>query len=153
MRIYTECWRAIGAPLIVSILLNFTGFAVRAATPSATPATTPTVTADANAAAAAPEDSGLAAVYSDRLNGHRTASGRIYHRNGLTAAHKTLPFGTRIKVTDAATGKSVTLTVDDRGPKQAGRILDITPRAAHLLGMPRSGLARVTVQLVGTATR
>jgi hypothetical protein len=71
-------------------------------------------------------ETGLAAVYSNRLHGRKTASGERYDRNALTAAHKTLPYGTRVKVTHNKKHKSVVLRINDRGPTQAGRILDLT---------------------------
>jgi rare lipoprotein A (peptidoglycan hydrolase) len=80
-------------------------------------------------------ETGIASVYSDRLHGRRTASGEIYDRNELTAAHKTLPFGARVKLTHLKNGRSVTLRITDRGPRQARRIIDITPRAARALGI------------------
>lgn len=116
---------------------------IHAAEPPATP--------PKPAAAHAPTgvESGLAAVYSDRLNGHRTASGKRYSRTAMTTAHKTLPFGTRVKVTNKHNSKSVELIVNDRGPKQAGRVLDISPAAAKALGISRHGMAEVTVEVVG----
>lgn len=109
---------------------------------------------DARAAAvdalAAPpkHETGLAAVYSDKLHGHRTASGKIYDRNGLTAAHKVLPFGTKIKVLNEKNRKSVILRITDRGPIQADRVLDISARAARMLGIPRKGMGTVRVEVV-----
>jgi rare lipoprotein A len=91
-------------------------------------------------------ETGLAAVYSDVLNGHRTASGQIYQRNKLTAAHKTLAFGTMVKVTNAKNGKSVVVRINDRGPKQADRVLDISPRAARALGINKRGMAEVRLE-------
>ncbi len=90
---------------------------------------------------------GLAAVYSARLNGHRTANGQVYDPNKLTAAHKTLPFGTKVKVSNTRNGKSVIVRINDRGPKQAGRVLDLTPRAAHALGIRRLGMGEVSVEV------
>ena len=98
--------------------------------------------AQAPARAASGTETGLAAVYSDRLSGHRTASGSKYDPNKLTAAHKTLALGTKVKVTNAHNDKSVILTVTDRGPKQADRILDITPRAARALGIGKHAWRR-----------
>lgn len=92
-------------------------------------------------------DSGLAAVYSDKLVGHRTASGRIYSRDKLTAAHKTLPFGTHVKVTNTKNGKTVVVVINDRGPKQADRVLDLSPRAAHSLGIGPHAMAEVTLEV------
>jgi len=102
-------------------------------------------------AAAAPSgdvQTGLAAYYTDLLNGHRTASGRPYNRNAMTTAHQTLPFGTKVKVTNVKTNKSVVLTVNDRGPTQAGRIVDVSHAAAQQLGMLRAGLTEVQVEVV-----
>ncbi len=91
--------------------------------------------------------SGLAAVYSDKLVGHRTASGKIYSRDKLTAAHKTLPFGTHVKVTNTKNGKTVVVIINDRGPKQAGRVLDLSPRAARALGIGAHAMSEVTLEV------
>ena len=90
-------------------------------------------------------------MYSDRLNNRKTASGKIYKRDLLTAAHKTLPFGTRVKVTNAKSKKSVVVTINDRGPVQAGRVLDLSPKAAKAIGIGPRGMARVSVEVVGKA--
>ncbi len=94
------------------------------------------------------KETGLAAVYSSALNGHITASGQVYSGSKLTAAHKTLPYGTKIKVTNTKNDKSVVLRVNDRGPVQAGRMLDITPSAAARLGIPRKVMREVTLEVV-----
>ncbi len=86
---------------------------------------------------------GIASVYS----GGKTANGEQAAASGLTAAHRTLPFGTRVKVTNRATGRSVVVRINDRGPFVAGRIIDLTPAAAQALGM--DGLAHVSVDVVG----
>src|SRR5579863_2981993 len=117
----------------------------------AAPPPAPAAAAPAPAAGVAPgasAETGLAAVYSDRLNHHKTASGKMYDRSQLTAAHKTLPFGTRVKVTNTRNGKSVVLTITDRGPREAGRILDISPAAAHELGFLRRGVGQVKLEVV-----
>jgi len=90
-------------------------------------------------------NAGLASVYS--YKGGRTASGERAHPTGLTAAHRSLPFGTKVKVTNRRNGKSVVVRINDRGPFIRGRIIDITPAAARSLGF--SGLAPVTVEVVG----
>jgi rare lipoprotein A len=92
---------------------------------------------------AASAQSGIASVYS----GGRTANGERASAGGLTAAHRTLPFGTLVRVTNRSTGRSVVVRINDRGPFVRGRIIDLTPAAAHVLGM--SGLANVTVDVVG----
>ena len=102
----------------------------------------------APAAWAADPESGLAAVYNDKLNGRKTASGEKYNRNKLTAAHKTLPFGSNVRVTNVANKKSVVLRINDRGPTQAGRVLDISPAAAKVLGISPRGMAKVDVETV-----
>ncbi len=84
---------------------------------------------------------GLASFYG---NESQTASGERFDAQGLTAAHRTLPFGTRVRVTNHSNGRSVVVTINDRGPFVRGRIIDVTPAAAHVLGM--SGLAPVTVE-------
>lgn len=128
---------------ILALAVVSIGTSAFAAPPAAGPA--PPATPVAAAAAA---ETGLAAVYSDRLNHHKTASGTMYDRSGLTAAHKTLPFGTRVKVTNTRNGKSVVLTITDRGPREADRILDISPAAAHELGFLGGGLGQVKLEVV-----
>ena len=79
--------------------------------------------------------------------GTRTASGAAYKPDGLSAAHRTLPFGTRLKVTNTRNGKFVHVVVNDRGPFTGGRVLDVSRGAARQLGMISSGTARVEVQV------
>lgn len=107
--------------------------------------------ADTGKAKAAAVETGIASVYSDRLQGRKTASGETYDPGRMTAAHRTLPFGTRVKVTNARTHRSAVVTINDRGPALAGRILDLSPRAAKALGIDPDGVARVTVEVVGDA--
>jgi rare lipoprotein A len=85
--------------------------------------------------------SGIASSYGE---GSQTASGERFNANELTAAHRTLPFGTRVRVTNHSNGRSVVVTINDRGPFVSGRIIDVTPAAARALGM--SGLAPVTIE-------
>jgi rare lipoprotein A len=87
--------------------------------------------------------SGIASVYS----GGRTADGEYASGRGMTAAHRTLPFGTLVRVTDDRTGRSVVVRINDRGPFVRGRVIDLTPAAAHALGF--SGLAQVTLSVIG----
>ena len=96
-------------------------------------------------------ETGLAAVYADSLNGHVTASGQFYDRTKLTAAHKRLPFGTMVKITNHANGKSVIVRVNDRGPVQVERILDLSPAAADRLGFVH-GMRHVTLEVVEVGT-
>jgi rare lipoprotein A len=87
---------------------------------------------------------GIASVYGAK--GGRTANGEQVSPRALTAAHKTLPFGTRVRVINRRNGRSVTVRINDRGPFVRGRIIDLTPAAARALGF--SGLAPVTVAVV-----
>ena len=87
--------------------------------------------------------SGIASIYS----GGRTANGERADANGMTAAHKTLPFGTLVRVTHQRSGRSVIVRINDRGPFVAGRVIDVTPAAARALGF--SGLAPVTLDIIG----
>ena len=86
--------------------------------------------------------SGIASVYS----GGRTANGETAKASGMTAAHRTLPFGTLVRVTNRRSGRSVVVRINDRGPFVRGRVIDITPTAARLLGF--SGVAPVTLDVV-----
>ena len=95
--------------------------------------------------AKASAQSGIASVYSTE-SGSRTASGVRLNPSALTAAHRSLPFGSKVRVTNRSNGHSVVVTVNDRGPFVRGRIIDVTPAAAHALGF--SGLAPVTVERV-----
>jgi rare lipoprotein A len=92
---------------------------------------------------AASAQSGIASVYS----GGRTANGERASAGGLTAAHKTLPFGTMVRVTNRSSGRSVVVRINDRGPFVRGRIIDVTPAAARALGF--SGVANVSVDIIG----
>ena len=93
-------------------------------------------------------ESGLAAYYGHRLEGHKTASGAIYRPNGMTAAHKTLPFGTKVKITNKKNGKTATAVINDRGPTTPGRILDVSRRVARQLGFGKTGMAEVELQVI-----
>jgi rare lipoprotein A len=91
---------------------------------------------------------GLASWYGQQHQGLKTASGETFDMNKLTAAHRTLPFGTRLRVTNVENGKSVVVRVNDRGPHVAGRVLDLSYRAAQALGMTGAGVARVEVVVI-----
>jgi rare lipoprotein A len=93
--------------------------------------------------ATASAETGVASVYSTE-SGSQTASGARLNPDALTAAHRSLPFGSRVRVTNHSNGHSAVVTINDRGPFVRGRIIDLTPTAAHALGM--SGLAPVTVE-------
>jgi rare lipoprotein A len=87
--------------------------------------------------------SGIASVYS----GGRTANGEVARAGGLTAAHRTLPFGTMVQVTNRNTGRSVVVRINDRGPFVRGRVIDLTPAAARAIGI--GGLGQVTLSVIG----
>jgi rare lipoprotein A len=93
---------------------------------------------------------GLASHYGPEWDGRRTASGEIFHNSALTAAHRTLPFGTRVRVTLLSTGKSVTVRINDRGPFVKGRIIDLSDEAARRIGMGSRGVAPVRLEVLGS---
>ena len=88
---------------------------------------------------------GVASWYGRPYHGRRTASGQIYNMNQLTAAHPTLPFGTRVAVTNLANGRTVVVTINDRGPFKPDRIIDLSHKAAGQLGFLNPGLTQVRV--------
>jgi rare lipoprotein A len=98
-----------------------------------------------NAAETPVASNGLASFYTE---GTQTANGEKFDTHELTAAHRTLPFGTRLRVTNVATGRSVTVRVNDRGPFVAGRVVDVSYSAAQTLGMVGGGLAKVKLDVV-----
>ena len=95
-------------------------------------------------------ETGLASFYNDKFEGKKTASGEIYKANKLTAAHRTLPFGTRVKVTNLSNDRSVVVTVNDRGPFVEKRIIDLSRAAAEKLGYIKQGVAEVKVESIET---
>ena len=92
------------------------------------------------------DEEGMASYYGSRHQGKRTASGEPFNPHALTAAHRQLPFGTRVKVTNLANDKSVVVRINDRGPHTRGRLIDLSREAAAQLGMLQSGTARVRIQ-------
>ena len=93
-------------------------------------------------------ETGVASYYAHKFHGKPTASGEIFNMNGLSAAHKSLPFGTLVKVTNLDNNKSVTVPVNDRGPFIRGRIIDLSLGAAKAVGLVVSGTARVRIEVV-----
>jgi rare lipoprotein A len=91
------------------------------------------------------DELGRASWYGEKYHGRTTASGDVFDMEQMTAAHRVLPFGTPIKVTNLDNGRSVTLVVNDRGPFVRGRVVDVSRRAATDLGFLHAGLARVRV--------
>ena len=94
---------------------------------------------------------GIASYYADKYQGRKTANGETFDTAKLTAAHRTLPFGTRVRVTNLVNGKSVDVRINDRGPFVAGRVIDLSPAAARKLDMIRAGIVRVKLDILGSS--
>lgn len=92
--------------------------------------------------------SGIASYYGDAFAGRLTASGEIFDPDGLTAAHRTLPFGSKVLVTSELTGQSVVVTINDRGPWHGNRIIDLSEAAASRIGLIRPGSGPVSLALL-----
>jgi len=92
------------------------------------------------------DETGKASWYGAKHHGKKTASGERFDQHALTAAHRTLPFGTRVRVTNLNNDRSVVVRINDRGPHARGRIIDVSRKAAERLGMLGSGVAPVRVQ-------
>lgn len=95
-----------------------------------------------------PYETGRASFYGGEFHGRRTASGERYDHREMTAAHRTLPFGTRVRVTNVENGKSVVVRITDRGPFRKGRVIDVSKRAARELGFVRQGTTEVELRVV-----
>lgn len=92
---------------------------------------------------------GMASWYGPGFHGRRTANGERFNQNALTAAHRSLPFGTRVRVTNTRTGRSVVVRITDRGPFTRGRVIDLSAAAARIVGVMQSGVAPVTLEILG----
>ncbi|GLK46801.1 MULTISPECIES: septal ring lytic transglycosylase RlpA family protein [Novosphingobium] len=151
--------------LCAAVVLPFAGPA-QAEAPVASQALVLAPVAGVNAVAAAevpavltaPEDDdiqvtpiagGIASFYGRHLKGARTASGERYAPDGLTAAHRTLPFGTQVQVTNPANGEMVVVTINDRGPFHGNRVIDLSDAAADELGITRMGSGKVELAVLG----
>jgi rare lipoprotein A len=93
-------------------------------------------------------ETGIASWYGPGFDGKRTANGEIFDTNGLTAAHKTLPMPSMVRVTNLENGRSISVRVNDRGPFSPGRVIDLSRRGAQLLGFIERGTARVRVEIM-----
>lgn len=122
-----------------------------ASTAMAQPAAASAAASAPPAAVAAASESGKIAWYGGKFAGRKTASGEAFNPEALTMAHKTLPFGTRVKITNPSNNKSVTVRVNDRGPTQADRVGDVSLAAARKLGMVKSGVIEAELTVVGAA--
>jgi rare lipoprotein A len=101
--------------------------------------------------APAPRDGGqvgMASWYGGQFHGRTTASGEPFDMNAMTAAHRTLPFGTNVRVTNLDNGRSVVVRINDRGPYAKRRIIDLSRHAAEQLGFRKAGVAKVRVQVI-----
>jgi rare lipoprotein A len=95
-------------------------------------------------------ETGGASFYGREFEGRRTASGERYDGEALTAAHRTLPFGTRVRIVNLANDREVEVVINDRGPHRKGRIVDLSHRAAELIGLLRVGVARVRLEVIAS---
>ncbi len=135
--------------LLIALSATFAWAQAPAPAPAATPAAPAAAPAAAVVAATADATTGKAAWYGKKFNGRKTASGQRYNADLLTAASKTLPFGTLVRVTNLKNKKSVVVRINDRGPSQPDRIIDVSRAAAARLGMLRSGVVEVELKVVG----
>jgi len=103
----------------------------------------------AHYASKAPRGGASGGIASYYWQGQQTASGARFNPEGLTAAHRTLPFGTRVRVTNQSNGQSVVVTINDRGPFIGGRVIDLSRGAARQINMTGAGLARVSLEVLG----
>lgn len=132
-----------GAILILA-LLSLAGCAAQTPPPSPPPEAAP----PPQSSAAPPffTQTGLASFYGGAQDGNTTASGDTFHQSAFTAAHRTLAFGTMVRVTNMNNGRSVTVSINDRGPHVKGRIIDLSLGAARALGMKKDGVVPVRLE-------
>ena len=97
---------------------------------------------------AADTQEGEASYYADSLNGNKTASGGLYDKNALSAAHRSLPFGAKVRVTYLKTGQSVEVVINDRGPYAKDRIIDLSGAAAKKIGLTDAGHGKVRLEVI-----
>jgi rare lipoprotein A len=131
------------APFLLATLVVV---GITAACSGSDPATTP------SGEVRLPDDRGTASYYADKFVGRQTASGEVYDPEAMTAAHRSLPFGTKVRVTRVETGASVVVRINDRGPFQRGRIIDLSKCAARQLDMIQAGVVEVRLELVEAAS-
>jgi rare lipoprotein A (peptidoglycan hydrolase) len=154
-------WLAVAASAAVigvdfSAEANIAGYTTPAFTNAVADETTPVAAVLAEAVPGevdltlAAEQVGLASWYGADFQGKPTASGQIFDEEKLTAAHRTLPLRSRVRVTNLENGRSVEVRINDRGPYVQGRVLDLSTRAAKALGMQKEGLALVRIELLPT---
>jgi rare lipoprotein A len=95
---------------------------------------------------------GLASYYADKYHGRKTANSETFDVNAMTAAHRTLPFNTRVRVTNLKNDRSVVVRINDRGPFIEGRVIDLAPAAARKIDMIRDGVVPVKLEILGSAS-
>ncbi|QQS28638.1 MAG: septal ring lytic transglycosylase RlpA family protein [Sphingobacteriales bacterium] len=95
------------------------------------------------------ENTGIASYYAQKFHGRRTSSGEIFDQNKLTAAHRTLPMGSRVKVTRLDNDKAVVVKINDRGPFVKNRIIDLSKAAAQKIDLTKIGMAKVKLEVIG----
>ena len=100
------------------------------------------------AASTADAQEGEASYYADSLNGNKTASGEPYNKNAFSAAHNSLPFGTKVRVTYLKSGQSVEVVINDRCPHAKGRIIDLSGAAAKKIGLTDAGHGKVRLEVI-----
>jgi rare lipoprotein A len=133
---------------MLAALVSVPGLVHAQAAPAA-PASAPPSASTAPAAGTADASEGKIAWYGKRFNGRRTASGQRFDPNALTMAHKTLPFGTRVRLTNVSNRRSVVVRVNDRGPHRPELVGDVTYAAARSLRMLRSGVVTARLEVLG----
>jgi rare lipoprotein A len=140
----------LAAAMFVLSTCNVLAQASAASAAASAPATSAAAAPAATAAAMATE-TGKIAWYGRKFTGRKTASGEAFNPEALTMAHKTLPFGTRVKITNPKNNKSVIVRVNGRGPTQADRVGDVSYAAARKLGMLKPGVIEAELSVVGAA--
>lgn len=135
--------------MIASATLRFFSAGVRRRLPHGVGATLLVVGGLLLSPPTASASDGMASYYGKRFHGRRTASGQRFDQHAMTAAHRTLRFGTKVRVTNVRSGRSVIVTINDRGPFVRGRVIDVSRAAASRLGMIGSGVAPVRLEVLG----
>jgi rare lipoprotein A len=137
---------AIRLRLLLALALAASLAACAAPRPAPPPAPTPAPAVSAPPPAPSFTQQGVASWYGQSHHGRRTASGETFDMNDMTAAHRTLPFGTVVRVTRLDNGRAVKVRINDRGPHVADRIIDLSAQAARAIGMIESGVASVKLE-------
>jgi len=139
----------IGLAMIEYSMVQSSNAAIPVKAAKAAAVSTPTA-ASPEAITALPQKQvkGLAAVYGDKFVGRKTASGQKFCQSQLTAAHRSLPLGTKVKVTNVSTSKSVEVRINDRGPFHTRRVIDLSKAAAAQIGMKRASIALVKLEVI-----